>query len=266
MNPHWQISAGELFELTRPAAFALSALVSAWVLMSARRHRFSFYAAMAWALSTLFYPLIVLPIYLIIRAHRRRHQFHLQPASRPTDTDGPSDEEASSDEQTNSDEKTPQPIAYRPRLRRTLPLVYLLAVLSLGAIYYYAETRGPDAHLARASRARVLGQHDKAIKEYRSALALEDDPHIHNLLGIELAETGQLAEALTEFRRAESGGEPDELLSYRIASALNLLGRRTEAATEYQRFLSTPRCNQSYPDPQCASARTHVERITKSGS
>lgn len=266
MNPHWQISAGELFELTRPAAFALSAFVSAWVLMSARRHRFPFYASMAWALLTLFYPLIVLPVYLIVRAHRRRHQYHLQSTSQPTDTDGPSDEEASSDEQTNGDKKTPRAVAYRPGLRRTLPLVYLLTVLLFGAIYYYSETRGPDAHLARASRARVLGQHDKAIKEYRSALALEDDPHIHNLLGIELADAGQSAEALAEFRKAESGGEPDDLLSYRIASALNLLGRRSEAATEYQRFLATSRCKQSYPDPQCASARTHIEWIMKTGN
>ena len=66
------ISAGEFFELIRPSVLVLSALVSTWVLASARRHRFTTYVAIAWAVVTLFFPLIALPLYLIARLIRRR--------------------------------------------------------------------------------------------------------------------------------------------------------------------------------------------------
>ena len=65
------MSAGELFDLIMPAAFVLSALLSTWVFASARR-RFNFYYALALALGTLFLPLIVFPIYLVIMLWRKR--------------------------------------------------------------------------------------------------------------------------------------------------------------------------------------------------
>ena len=65
------ISAGELFDLIMPAAFVISALVSTWVLASARRRLHLFYA-IALAVGTLFLPLIVFPIYLVIMLWRRR--------------------------------------------------------------------------------------------------------------------------------------------------------------------------------------------------
>jgi hypothetical protein len=65
------MSAGELFDLIMPAAFVLSALVSTWVLASARR-RFHLYYAFALALGTLFLPLIVFPLYLAIMLWRKR--------------------------------------------------------------------------------------------------------------------------------------------------------------------------------------------------
>ena len=64
MIPRINISAGELFELIRPAALILSALISTWVLASARR-RFPFYVALLWAVATLLFLPIVLPLYLI---------------------------------------------------------------------------------------------------------------------------------------------------------------------------------------------------------
>ena len=65
------MSAGELFDLIMPAASVISALVSTWVLASARR-RFQLHYAIALAVGTLFLPLIVLPIYLVIMLWRKR--------------------------------------------------------------------------------------------------------------------------------------------------------------------------------------------------
>ena len=65
------MSAGELFDLIMPAASVISALLSTWVLASARR-RFRLYYAIALAIGTLFLPLIVFPIYLVMMLWRKR--------------------------------------------------------------------------------------------------------------------------------------------------------------------------------------------------
>lgn len=272
MSPVWPISAGELFELTRPAAFALSALISTWVLASARRQGFSLYAVLAWALTTLFYPLIILPIYIIVRAARRR-------ATRAADEEQSEDTNASSVDSTTVDSTTvdstgndsslesssepeqsaPKVPAQKIPLRFLLPPLYLLAVLSLGALFYHLDSRTIDAHLARANHARLMGKRDRTIMEYRAALKLEENAHTRNLLGIELAADNQLEAALAEFRAAERGGEPDDELFYRIALTLDALKRTSEAVPEYRKFLATRRCTGDYPDPQCAAARVRVE-------
>jgi tetratricopeptide (TPR) repeat protein len=253
LSPRWAISAGELFELTRPAAFVLSALISTWVFSSARRRGFSIYGVLAWALTTLFYPLIILPIYLIVRAARRRRATPAAQEEPAEDND-----EASIDSTGESISDSAQP-APKVRLRFLLPLLYLLAVLSLGALFYYLDSRTIDAHLARANRARLLGKRDRTIKEYRAALELEENAHTRNLLGIELAADNQLEEALAEFRAAERGGEPDDELFYRIATTLDALKRTSEAVPEYEKFLGTRRCNDDYPDPKCAASRERVK-------
>lgn len=162
--------AGELFELIRPVAFVISILLSAWVLASARK-RFSTLLAFVWAQGTLFLPLIVLPIYLAVILIERR------------------------------------PVRMR-RWRFLLPLVYAAILLGATALFIYRETQTVDAHLARATQAKLIEDHPTAIREYRRALALEDNPHTHKLLAIELAYGGQLSEATTELRLAEQGGEP----------------------------------------------------------
>jgi len=63
------MSAGQLFDLIMPAAFAVSALVSTWVLASARK-RFQLHYALILAIGTLFLPLIVLPVYLVLMMYR----------------------------------------------------------------------------------------------------------------------------------------------------------------------------------------------------
>jgi hypothetical protein len=67
------MSAGELFDLIMPAASVIAALLSTWVLASARR-RFQLHYAIALAIGTLFLPLIVFPIYLVIMLWRKRSE------------------------------------------------------------------------------------------------------------------------------------------------------------------------------------------------
>jgi hypothetical protein len=159
------MSAGQLFDLIMPAAFAASALISTWVLASARK-RFQLHYALALAVGTLFLPLIVFPIYLVLMMYRPKI--------------GP-----------------PQ------RWRYSLPLLYAAIALSAIGTYFYLDSRTVDAHLARATQAKLVEDSTSAIREYRAALALEDNPHTHKLLAIELANAGNISEAMAEFRLAE---------------------------------------------------------------
>ena len=110
------MSAGQLFDLIMPAAFALSALLSTWVLASARK-RFQLLPALALAIGTLFLPLIVFPIYLATMLWRKK-------------------------------------IGPPPKWRYTLPILYAaVALLSIG-IFFYVDSRSADAHVARATQAR----------------------------------------------------------------------------------------------------------------
>jgi len=166
------MSAGQLFDLIMPAAFAASALVSTWVLASARK-RFQLHYALLLAVGTLFLPLIVFPVYLVLMLWRKK-------------IDPPK------------------------RWRYALPLLYAVIALSVTVAYFYFESRSVDAHLARATQARLVEDSTTAIREYRAALAREDDPHTHKLLAIELANAGYVTEAISEFQLAKQGGEPDD--------------------------------------------------------
>ena len=162
--------AGELFELIRPLVVVISIVVSSWVLASAR-NRFSVYLAFAWAVGTLFLPLVVVPVYLVIILFWRRP-------------------------------------ARSRRWRYSLPLFYGAILLVGFGVYFNRENQTVDAHLARANRAKLVEDHATAIREYREALAIENNPHTHKLLAIELVNAGQLDEAMAEFRLAQQGGEP----------------------------------------------------------
>jgi len=242
------ISAGELFEWLRPVAYALAAILSAWVLASARRHRFPFYVVAAWTIGTLLFAPIFLPLYLIARAARRRRE--REPLEQP----------GQNDESRTLKREEAAPLAGR----RVLPLAYLMLVLAVYALQFYLDYQSVDAHLARANQSRLMGQHEKTIREYRAALKLQDDPHTHNLLGIELAGRERWTEALAEFRAAERGGEPDDALAFRIASTLDALKRPAEATVEYRKFLSGPACMQVPPDARCETALARVRQATGS--
>lgn len=271
---NWQISAGELFELLRPIAWTLSALLSACVLADAQHRQHPFYACIAWTLATLFFPFIVLPVYLIVRFAQRASETRLSeettgaeaasvgpseigpaeiaPAATDPPENGPTEAAALQAGPPKSD------TARRLRLW-LLPPVYLSLVLSLLWLFLYRESQSVDAHLARANQARLLGQRERTIREYRTALRLEDDAHTHNLLAEELAGAGLWDEALAELRAAQNGGEPDEAIPYRIGTALDALKRRGEAAGAYSDFLKTGLCTQSLPDPRCLNARLRLQ-------
>jgi tetratricopeptide (TPR) repeat protein len=234
VNFHWPISAGEFFELLRPAALIVAVLLSTWVLASARRRRLHLLVAFAWALGTLLLPFVALPLYLIARSsakRRERAMKELQQAEAPVSV---------------------------ARFRFIVPVVYGVLLLSSIGIYLYRDRNSIDAHLARAEQAKVLHQGEKAIREYRAALALEDNSHTHKLLGIELADAGQWSEALVELRAAERGGEPDDSLPFRIGQALEAHSQRSEAVIEYKKFLNGHACTQPLPDERCEIARKIV--------
>jgi tetratricopeptide (TPR) repeat protein len=236
------ISAGQFFELMMPAAFVVATLASAWVLASARRRRFTALAATTWTLCTLFFPLITLPLYLIARSIKRRGEKEmLRRTEDDDDSQPPADEEG----------------ANIP-LRRTLPLLYLALMLSLGALHFYLDSKSVDAHLMRANQERLLDHRERVIAEYRAALKLEDSAHTHNLLGKELLAAERWEEALAELQTAERMGEPDDERPFQIAEALYYLHRPTEAKTEYERFLRGPLCTEAPPDRRCRDARLRV--------
>jgi tetratricopeptide (TPR) repeat protein len=266
----WQISAGELSAWLPPLLYVAAVLVSAWVLRDARRRNFRFYAVVAWTLATLISTPIVLPLYLIARIFTGKHEATPQtpegstsPAESLADTNA-GDAPAHASISTDADEQTTRwPEEIRATLRRrklALPLLYALALLSIGALYFYRDYHSFDAHLARAANARLLNQRAAAIREYRAALRLSDDAHTHKLLAVQLAEDGQPAAALNELRAAERGGEPDALLPYLIAHALDALGRPAEADIEYQKFTQSSLCAPPSLDARCAEASARVQR------
>ncbi len=237
MSFKFDISAGEFFELIRPAVLVLSALASIWVLISARRNRFGNYIAMGWALGTLFFPLITLPLYLIGRLIRQRNEhLHDGAGSRKTFSSLPA-----------------------PRWRVVIPLAYAGVVLASTGFFLYWDHQGVDSHLARAAQTKLSGKRSGTIAEYRAALKLEDDSHTRKLLAMELAETGDWTEALFELRTAEQGGETDDLIPFYIAALLDSLNLPNQAALEYQRFLETRVCTQPLPDERCAKASGRVQ-------
>jgi tetratricopeptide (TPR) repeat protein len=214
------MSAGELFELIMPAAFVISALLSTFVLASARK-RFSLRYAIALAAGTLLLPLIVFPTYLAITIWRKAI--------------GP-----------------PQ------KWRYALPLLYATIVMSAIGAFYYFDSRTVDAHLARAERAKLVDDYATAIREYRGALALEDDPHTRKLLAIQLAQAGYTTEAVSEFRLAQQGGEPDDAIQYQLGKLLERLNQDGQAKLEFQNFLASPTCMQV--DARCEDARNRLKR------
>jgi tetratricopeptide (TPR) repeat protein len=222
-------SANELFGFLLPAVLVLSASLSIWVLANARRRLFPDYLALIWALGTLFFPLIVFPLFLIAQAVAKRRR-SMQLAN----------------------------LGASPRWRIVLPLVYGLVVFSFIGLYWYLDYVSVDAHLARAAQAKLRGQRSRSINEYRAALRVEDNPHTHKLLGIELVESAQWPEALGELRLAERGQEPDDSIPFRIATVLEALNQPSEAVKEYRQFLESKACTQSLPDRLCDVAKQHV--------
>jgi tetratricopeptide (TPR) repeat protein len=238
VNLHWQISAGEAFEVLRPAALVASALLSAWVLASARRWRFQPLVISCLALGSFLVPFVVVPLYLIARGWAKRR-------IRTADADSAEPSSISIDSRA-------------VRGRFLWPLAYTLVLLSAIGVYLYRDYHSVDGHLARAEQAKVVGHPDRAISEFRAALALEDNPHTHKLLGIQLTEAGQVDEALSEFQLAEKGGEPDDSLPFRIAKLLTAKGDQEGSLREYQKFLDSPACKQKLPDDRCEIARKGV--------
>ena len=290
MSADWQISAGFLAELARPALFAAAALASAGVLADSRSH-FRPRAVALWTAFTLFLPHVTLPLYLIARSCVRppaaaaeeaatsasadanddedNETRELSPAATPDTDDGcavvvaaPGASDGVRDGVTDEAAGSPSAASQspRPRLARrlALPLLYAAALLGAGALYFYADYQSADAHLARARQAQLDKRVGRAVREYRAALRREDDPHVRKLLGLELSKAGRWEEALAELLAAERGGEPDDALPFHIATALTALDRPAEAAAHYRKFLQSQLCTQTPPDRRCEGVRVSI--------
>ena len=232
------MSAGEFFDLIRPSVLVLSALLSTWVLASALRRRVPWFLATLWALGTLFFPFITLPLYLVVQLVRQRR-------------------ERAADAVNAAPDRGVHRAALRWRV--ATPVVYATVVLSVIGLYLYSDYQSVDAHLARATQAKLRGDLGGTISEYRAALGQEDNPHTHKLLAIELSDVGNWTEALSEFRLAEDAGEPDDSIAFRIGTLLDILNLGGQAKLEYERFLVSKACTQPLPDDRCVTARGRVQ-------
>jgi len=218
------MSASELFDLVRPAAVVASALISTFVFWSSRK-RYPSYQALIWAIATFFFPLIVLPIYGLVLLLKRTKA------------------------------------ASRPKLQFIFPVVYLAIVLSTAAAYKYFDDRSIDAYLARAINARVRLNPRAAVREYREALKIEDTPHTRKLLAATLEEAGLDSEAIAEYRAAERGGEPDDMINYRLGVLLEKANEKDEALIEFKKFASSNTC--LHVDNWCGDARQKIAAANK---
>jgi hypothetical protein len=277
MDAGWQISVGDFTEALRPALFALAALTSAVVLYDARRRHLPTAHVAAWTLATLILPHVFLPLYLAVRLLARKHARDEESnagENDETESVGTESVDAGSveGESVAAENVAVETIAVETDegvgdARRgafgwrgwVLPLVYLTALASLGVVYFAREWRDFDARFARAKQAKLYGDRERTLREYRAALELHDDAHTRKLLALELLEAGRAAEALAELRAAGVAGEPDESLAFDEARALDALSRRQEAAAAYSLFLNGPLCADPAADSRCEMARARLQ-------
>jgi hypothetical protein len=225
VNFSLNISAGELFELIRPAMLFVAAILSSFVLFHARK-RFRNVASILWAVATFVLPAIVFPLYLAVVLFRSKKV----------------------------------PPTTQPKFSLAVPAVYLLTLLAFISVYVMRDSSSADAHLARATQARLAGTTTEVISEYRKALALEDDPHTHSLLANDLEQAGYLTQALAELRLAERQGEPDDTIPFRLGTLLYRINHLSQARLEYERFLETNTCLTS-SDRRCLEAARRIQEL-----
>ncbi len=102
------------------------------------------------------------------------------------------------------------------------------------------------AHTDLGNAYHAKGQIDDAAREYREAIRLEPGrAEAHNNLGSTLMEQGRRSEGIEEFRRALALKSDPEFI-FNLALALETVGLRSEAVTQYQRFLDAG--SGTYPD------------------
>jgi tetratricopeptide (TPR) repeat protein len=227
-------SAAELFELFKPAVFVFSALASSMVLASGLRRGLKWYLIALWTLGCLWFVPVVLPLYLVFLLYN-------------------------SGAKSVGSHRNPDFTATK---RRLLAFAWFCAVTSVGYAVIRHDRNSIDAHLSRAITARVEGNRDRATAEYKAALALEPSPHNHNLLGTFLFEQSDWQGAVTELQAAEAGNEPDPLLNYRLAQALQKLGRTEESIMEFRRLAEGETCRNEPSYQPCESAEIWIRNLS----
>ena len=87
-------------------------------------------------------------------------------------------------------------------------------------------------------------------------MKLEDSAHTHKLLAQTLENAGYLTEAITEFRTAELGGDPDDEIHFRLATLLEKIELKGQALLEFKEFAESDTCLQA--DDRCETARQKI--------
>jgi tetratricopeptide (TPR) repeat protein len=249
-----QISVGPLFEWLRPALWVISAYLSARTLADARRLQFNVYEIWAWTIGAFLLPFIILPLYLIARRSRRRTETE----SLTSSTEGEENELTAEVEKSTEDKTSPPESKPLEWWRRAVPLFYFPTIFFVICLYFYYDYHTADAHLMRGNFEKIRNRHTGTIREYEAALRLEPtNAHTHKLLAEEFAAMERWQEALEHFRAAETKGEPDNTLPFRIATMLDALNLPREAVTEYERFVNGY-CAGRLDDVRCDAARRRL--------
>ena len=68
-------------------------------------------------------------------------------------------------------------------------------------------------------------------------------------------------EAITEFRAAELGGDPDDAIHFRLGSLLERIDHKGQALLEFKQFVGSATCLQI--DSRCEAARKRIEDAEK---
>jgi tetratricopeptide (TPR) repeat protein len=115
-------------------------------------------------------------------------------------------------------------------------------------------SRNRMAHHALGNAFQDLGEFDKAIEQYRAAIAIEPDYVMsHYNLAVALAATGRLNEAIEHYRITVEL-DPDNALAHNnLGNALSMRGQLEEAMFHCQEALRI--------DPQFAEAHSNVADI-----
>lgn len=112
-----------------------------------------------------------------------------------------------------------------------------------------SRTIDPQIHSLLGKSYWKIGEYDKAVKSFESALRLDyADASAHRDFGQMLMEDGKVGRALTEFELAIRFGDRDALSHYNYGLALYEFGRKDAALAQWELAFSADPLNAKYAE------------------